>query len=517
MKDNNTKKQIRYGAVLSYLQMAISIVIGIVYTPVMIRKLGQSEYGLYATAASMISMLSILSLGFGSGYLKYFAKYKAKDDNDSIFRLNGLFVLVFTIIGIVALIIGLFLSFNLKIVYAEGLDDSEYEIAKILMILLTINLALSFPMSVFNTIISANERFIFQKVVEMGKTVLSPIFTIILLFCGMKSIAIVSVTLLMSIVVDCTNISYVLKKLKQKFLFKNFEKGIFKGLFIYTAFILINTITKQVNWNVDKVLLGRFQGTLIVAVYAVGSTLHTYYENFSTAVSSVFRARVHIIVNTTQKDSAEQKKSLTELFVKVGRVQFLILGLIATGLIFFGYDFIVKFWAGADYSDAYYVCLLLVLPASIALIQNIGIDVQRALDRHKFRSIAYLIMSICNIVMTIYLCKQYGAIGAAIGTAISVFIIDGVVMNIYYHVKCNLNVFVFWKSIMRLSLGMIPPCIFGYIINQILLSTNVWSYLLKILLYTIVYLISIWFLSVSKAEKSLFLNFVKRRKRNQED
>ena len=65
MSKNN---QLKIGTVLSYLQMGISVLISLVYTPMMIRLLGQNEYGLYQTVTSTISMLSLLSLGFNSGY-----------------------------------------------------------------------------------------------------------------------------------------------------------------------------------------------------------------------------------------------------------------------------------------------------------------------------------------------------------------------------------------------------------------------------------------------------------------
>ena len=58
--------QLKLGSVISYIQIAAGIVIGLIYTPWMIRLLGDSEYGLYHTAISTISMLSVLSLGFNS-------------------------------------------------------------------------------------------------------------------------------------------------------------------------------------------------------------------------------------------------------------------------------------------------------------------------------------------------------------------------------------------------------------------------------------------------------------------
>ena len=247
------------GSLLSYVQMGLSVVIQVVYTPVMIRLLGQSEYGLYNTVASTISFLSILSLGFNSGYIRYYSIYKKEEKNDKIANLNGLFLVIFSIIGIIGLLCGLFLSNNLKIVFADGLTQDEYSTAKVLMLLLTINLAISFPMSVFQNIISAHERFVFLKILGMIKTVLSPLITLPLLIMGFRSIAMVSVTVSLALIVDCIYLFYVLKVLKQKFMFRDIEKGIFKSLFAYTVFIALNTIIDQINWNIDKLLLGRFE------------------------------------------------------------------------------------------------------------------------------------------------------------------------------------------------------------------------------------------------------------------
>ena len=78
--------QIKIGSILSYLQIALNIIIGFTYTPIMIRLLGQSEYGLYNTVSSTISMLSILNLGFSSGYIRYYAKYKKENNENPIHR-----------------------------------------------------------------------------------------------------------------------------------------------------------------------------------------------------------------------------------------------------------------------------------------------------------------------------------------------------------------------------------------------------------------------------------------------
>ena len=513
MEDLNNKvkkNQLKIGSVLSYLQMGFGVIIGLIYTPFMIRLLGKSEYGLYNTVASTISMLSVLSLGFNSSYIRYYSIYKKDNKIECIYKLNGLFLLIFSTIGSIALVCGMFLSFHLDIVFDKGLTNEEYTTARILMLLLTVNLSVSFPMSVFSNIISAHERYIFLKLLGMAKTILSPLITLPLLLMGYRSIAIVVVTIAIALVTDLAYMYYVLFVLKNKFIFRNFEKGIFKSLFIYTSFIAINMIIDQINWNVDKLLLGRFKGTEVVAVYSVGFGLYHYYQMFSTAVSGVFSPRIHKVVNTTKHDTAVQRAELTNLFTKVGRIQFLILGLIASGIVFFGKFFIVGIWAGQGYEDSYYVALLLIIPASIALIQNLGIEIQRAENKHQFRSIAYLIMALVNLALSIILCQKYGAIGSAFGTAISLICANGVIMNIYYHKKCNINMIFFWKSILSQLAGLAVPLLFGVCMISLINVNSITKLIVCVIAYTIVYCISMWLLGMNNYEKDLVRKPIKK-------
>lgn len=496
--------QLKAGSLLSYLQMALGVVVGLVYTPTMIRLLGQSEYGLYNTVSSTISMLSVLSLGFNSSYIRYYSKYKMNNDKESIFRLNGLFLTIFGVIGAVALICGLFLSCNLEFVFAQGLTEEEYSLAKTLMILLTINLSIYFPMNVFSNIISAHERYVFLKLLGMIKTVASPLLSMLLLWMGYRSVAMVLVTLLVSILIDIAYFIYVVCFLKNKFVFKTVEKGLFRDLLIFTSFVAMNIIVDQINSNMGKVLLGRYNGTEMVAIYSVGFSLYHYYMMFSTAISGVFSPRIHKIINATRGYIDEQRTRLTELFTRVGRLQFLILALIATGIIFFGRPFIAL-WAGEGYEGSYVVAVLLIVSSTIALIQNLGIEVQRAQNNHKFRSIAYMIMACINLLLTVFLCPRYGAIGAAIGTAVSLVFANGLVMNIYYHKRCNINILFFWKNIGKLSKGLIIPLVAGFIGNFFIDYGKLIHMVLGMISYAFIYFVSMWFFGMNQYEKDLLM------------
>jgi O-antigen/teichoic acid export membrane protein len=260
----------------------------------------------------------------------------------------------------------------------------------------------------------------------------------------------------------------------------------------------MNLIVNQINWNVDRFLIGRFRGTVEVAIYSIAAQLNTYFLSLSTAMSGVYIPRVNEMIARKCTDW-----EITELFTRLGRLQFIVLGFILTALIFFGLAFITL-WAGKDYSNAYYMALLLIIPVTIPLIQNLGIEIQRAKNLHKFRSWVYLFIAFGNIFISIPLVKLYGGIGAALGTAIALFVGNVLVMNLYYHNKVGLNIIYFIKQISQLLPAMAFPALGGFFIMQYVDLLNVSNFILFALLYFILYSISLWLIGLNIYEKELF-------------
>lgn len=502
-------KQIKFGVILQYAQMALNILISLIYTPIMLRILGDSEYGIYSLASSIIAYLHLLSLGFGASYIRFYSKYKQSGDEEGVKKLNGLYMMVFSVIGIIALAVGLIFAFNVGIFFNDTYSANDLYIAKILMLFLSVNLAISFPASVFVSYITSQEKFIFQKLVNMGKTVLSPCLCIAVLFLGYGSIGMVIVTTVVSLIIDFFNIGYCFGKLKMRFSFRNPNFRLLKEIAFFSIFIAINQIIDQINWQTDKIILGKMINATAVATYAVAANINTMYISFSTAISGVFTPRIHKIVNDNVKTEEQKNKELTDLFVKVGRVQFLVLGLILTGFVFFG-QFFIKKWAGENYGDSYYIVLLLISPVTIPLCQNIGIEIQRAKNKHQFRSIVYLVMALLNVVISILFTFWWGYFGTALGTTISLLIANGLIMNIYYQKKLGINVNEFWKQILRVCIGLIIPVACGILLLLFVNYTEIWQFLLLILAYCIIYAVSVWFLSMNRYEKDLIIKPFKR-------
>lgn len=496
--------QLKAGAVLSYISMGLGYIISIIYTPIMLRLLGQSEYGLYNLVASVVSYLGLLSFGFGSAYVRYYSRYKVNNDEKNIAKLNGMFLTVFIIIGFIALFAGGILVINTELIFGEKLTVSELSTAKVLMAIMVFNLSLSFPASVFNSYITANEEYIFQKLLQMVKVVISPLVMLPVLLMGFKSIGMVVVTTILNITVEIANVAFCFKKLKMKFCFHKFDFALMKEMAVFSSYIFLNMIIDQINWNIDKFILGRFRGTVAVAVYGLAAQLNSYYLSLSTAISNVFTPRVNRMVA-----AKNDNKQLTCLFTRVGRIQFILLSLICSGFIFFGQPFI-SMWAGKNYVEAYPIALLLIVPVTIPLIQNLGIEIQKAKNMHQFRSWLYFFIAIGNLFVSIPLARVYGGVGAAAGTAASLLIGNGLIMNWYYHNKVGLDMRYFWKEISKFAKALLLPIAVGIVMYLFIDLYRIIAFLLCGSIYVTVFFISMWLFGMNQYEKDLIRRPVSR-------
>ena len=502
--------QLRAGAVLAYISLFVGNIVSILYTPIMIRMLGPSEYGTLNLALSTVSYLNLFSFGIGTSYMKYNSKYRAKGDKEGEYKLNGMYFLIFSAISIIVFIAGLIISFNVNYLFQHSLTPSEISRIKILMVILTINTSTTFLMTVFISNIGAYERFVFLKSVGIISTVIQPLILVPLLYLGYKSVAITLVNVALGFITFIIQIVYCYKKLDFKMIFKDLDKDVLKDILIFSSFMFINTITDQINSATDKFLLGMYSGTVAVAIYNVGAQFNNYYLSFSMAISNIFTPRVnHMVSNNVDN------KNINDLFVRIGRMQFIILALVYTGYIFFGQRF-VDYLSGAGYESAYYIGLILLTSIMIPSIQNIGLEILKAKDLHKTRSLVYFLIALGNICISIPLCKRYEGIGCAIGTLIAMFIGTGIFMNIYYQKVVKINIVRFWKEMAGFLPSLIIPIVAGIFITKYTHSVNLLTYLLLIILYSIIYLICMYNWGMNDYEKSLFKEitgkFIVRRK-----
>lgn len=503
---SSNKSQLKSGLILNYINIILGTLIPIFYTPVMLNILGQNEYGLYKLSSGVTSYLSLMSLGIGSAVTRYLIKANIEKGKEEEERVLGLFMIIFKVIAVLTFIIGMILTFNLEVFYGESLSVNEISRMKILVFLMVCQVTLSFLVSPYMAIVNAHEKFVFLQICNIITTSVVPIANLVALFMGFASIGMAVSSLSLSLIINIVYLTYVRKSIRIKAKFRNMPTYLIKEILIFSFWIFLSNVVNQLYNMTDTILIGAIPSlaTAGVAVYNVGTVFNNIVFQATTGISTLFAPKSQKLVFLGATST-----QLTDLAIRLGRIQCYIITLIVTGFIAFGKPFI-NLYAGAGYEDSYWVAILMMIPNTISLVQSVCLNIVVAENKHRFRSIVYLFIAIINVVGSWYMMKIMGVIGAALVTGIALIIGPGLLMNWYYWKKIKLEIGRFWKELSPIMIVPLIMCILTLLLSKMIDFYCLPIMFIGIVSYTLIYCLMQWKLNFNNFEKSLILSPIKK-------
>lgn len=494
--------QIKAGAILNYISLGVYNLVGLFYTPYMLAMMGKSEYGLYSIVASVIAYLTLMDLGLSDAVIRYSIKYRKEGLYNKLSELYGMFTYIYIFIGTFVAFLGLLLALNVDTLFGATMSLVELSRARVMLFLMACNLALSFYFCIYGSIIVANEKFVFQKLLQILRILLNTGVMIVLLHYGYKAVAMIVTQTVINIFIIILNVYYCRCKLCVKVTFRKVNRSVLKEILTFSFWVFFFMIIERVYWSSGQFVLGTTVGTAAVAVFSVAITLEHMYMGMSNSISSVLLPRITTISTDKNSDVA-----LSDIFISVGRIQFFILALIFCGFVVFGRTFL-DIWAGPTYSETYVITLILFFAHTIPLIQSTGISILKARNQLKECSIIYACCAIVCILSEFYLSKKYGATGCAIAIAFSMVIGQVILLNIFYSRKQHINVKKFWLNILEMSWVPILCTIMGLVFIRYIDLHNIIHLLLGILVFCMVYIVLSWRFTLTESEHRLLTSFI---------
>jgi len=490
------KSQIKSGVILSYLIIFANTLVGLLLTPFLLRKLGQSNYGLYTLIASFSGYMMLMDFGTTTTTVRYIAKYRAENRQTEVENLVGSILSFYMLVGVLIILIGSILFVNLETIFYSSIAQAQLYEAKIMFVFVIINSALVMLMHALPAIIRAYEKFTFSKSIELIRIILRMILIYVFITLGYSALAIIIIDTILNLLLAICRLVYINKVLSIKLRFRKIEKSFIREIGQFSFFVFLASIVNQVNVRADQIILGIVSSTEEIAISGVSMKLNQYYNQIATAISGVFLPKITKMV--TLKSPIKQ---IEDFLIRIGKLQGKLLILIIIGFISVGEQFIL-IWAGPDYKSAYYIVLILMISNLASYTQGSLLLLTQAMNKHKKRNIIYLIVTAFNIIISIPLAKHYGAIGAAAGTGFSMFIGFYIIMQIYYHKETGVNMFRFlYETIIKLLPSAVVTLLFAWGVSLVL-DNNIYTMILQVIIITLIYIIMIALTDLTEYEKN---------------
>ena len=177
-------------------------------------------------------------------------------------KLNGMFLVTLSLLGLVLLALGFFLAAHPQMVFGTKWAPEELALGAKLLRIMTVNAALSFPFSVFESHVNIHERYLFLKAVTMAKSVLSPLISIPLLLLGFRSPAIATLSLVLTIVCGLAYMFYCLTVLKMPMSFRTYDLPLMKNMMGFTFYIFLAVVVDQLNYGIGTLMTTWIHGAV---------------------------------------------------------------------------------------------------------------------------------------------------------------------------------------------------------------------------------------------------------------
>lgn len=495
-----SSRQIKRGAILSYVSIAINIIAGLLYTPWMIQQIGQDNYGLYTLATSLISMF-LIDFGLSAAVSRFVSRYNAESDQDSVNNVLGLTYKIYLLIDFVILFVLIIVYLNLELIFHK-LTPNELLVFRNVYIISAAFSILSFPFTILNGILTSYEKFAELKICDIFNRISSVLFIAFALLNEYGLYALVTANAISGIATILFKLIIIKRKTSVKANLNYKSKAMVRDIFSFSIWSAIVSIAQRFIFNITPSILGAVSGAVSIAVFGIASSLEGYVYTIASAINGLFLPKVTRIVI---KENASA--NLLKLMIKIGRIQLSIIAIITIGFISIGKDFVIL-WVGEEYILTYYNAILLIIPSLFYLPQQIGNTAIVALNKVKLQAYVFMIMSITNILLSVVLSYLLGSIGASLSICIS-YLIRSIGMNLIYYKSLKINMFKFYKECyLRLFLPLLLTLAVGLSLNFIFQSISWFNLLLKGSIIVGTYLLVMWIKGSNEYEKGLIKDTV---------
>jgi len=382
------------------------VVVSLFTTPYIVHKLNTDIYGIYVLAISLMGMLSFLDLGFGQGIIKFVSHYKAKKDFRKINEIVNTSLLINIAMGLLGgLIIFLLSDFLSKKVFKVKSEQIELAINSFKIV--SVGFVLNLISSTFSNIPKALQRYDISVKVQNIVWFLSVISSVIVLYLGYGLVEMLTFYVIFQFLGLISYLWFSKKLIPDLKLSLKFKKDIFKEIFSFSIFTAINSITGNIVFRVDKMIIAYFLGTSAVTYYQIPFTIAQMANGF---VSSVIQ---HLFPAVSFLNSIGDRDKLNKMYVKTTKYVIAFSLIVFFGLVLFGKPFL-KIWIGKEISEISYPLLVIISFVFFFIsISSVGYYFYNGLGLSKINMISSFVGAIAYVVSAIILIPAFKLKGAA--------------------------------------------------------------------------------------------------------
>lgn len=497
-------KTIITGVVWTIIQNIVSILYGIVSVPFLINYFGKEEYGLIGLAISINVYVQLLDMGMTNSNIKFFSEFIEKKENRKVQSLFSLSTFLYVLIGIINTIVLFGFSFFTESFFK--VDPDQAIVLRNLLWILALNATFSWISTCFDEFIRANELVSWIKLrITLLKCLQFVVLLSTMIFHFSIELYFLLFTFTSTMILPWSMVKAkeIMPSLKVK---PAFNKEIFKQVFAYAVGVFSFGIFQFLAFNFRPLFLGNISGPGAVAEFSVMMTI----ASVVTLLSSSF---LQVLLPTVTRMVVSNDRKGVEFIACKGTKYVTILITLVIAVLIVNMNDLILLYVGNQFLQIsnWMIIWLLTLLLSHRNVMSSFVFTQNTLTSVAIMGAVAMIVAIMSYILFI---PRYAVGGVVIG-----FTLHEIIHTLFYYLYfmpkyLKLNTYlIFRESVLPIWLcfAILITMFFlfsSYIHMQSLIKITITS-----VIFTIVYIFSVWKVVLKNDDKKLIYNLLYNRKK----
>ena len=399
-------------ATYGIIEFAWPIIPSLIVTPLLVRGLGDSAFGVLSIMAVAIGFLGLLDLGIGGAAVRTIAQHVEREDLDSAARVLGTAVTTYFLIGIVGGV-GLALAVPLLVSTVLSVPVELQQSARLAFYVSAAGFPISLALGAFAAVPKALQRFDMSTRVTLVFATIGPVVTLAMVWGGFGLPGIAIASFFLNLIGGVVYFLVSRRLLRGAPIRLGIDPALLRGLASFAGWYLVASFGVTILYQLDKILVGSFLGVAAITYYVVPGNLANRIQGFmGSATLVVFPVSAAL---SARGDTA----LLTRLYRDGTRLTFLLAAAVGVPMALFAEPFL-RFWMGADFAAHSAVVMVLLVGTYVLLgLAGIAWGVSFGLGRARINAVFALFMGAVDIGLFLVLVGPYQIVGAAAAYLIS--------------------------------------------------------------------------------------------------
>ncbi len=389
---------------------AFSLVVSFFLTPFIVSRLGDSGYGLWTLLVSLTGYLGLADIGVRSAVTRYVAKFRVEASHEDAGRIVSSALVVF--IGAAALVLVASMALAFLVVDHFRIPADERGTARLVLVLIGVNVAIALVSGVFGGVIAGLQRFDVINLVEMGITALRAVIIVAALGTGggLATLAVIHLVLgLARGLADVLLSRRLYPEMRVRFL--DPDHASLRLIFSYGLYAFLVHVSAQLIYHTDSVVIGLFLPVSSITFFAIASML----VRQAGALAAGIRFTLAPLASSLE---ATHSPALSRVALDAARYCTAVMLPAYVTFLLRGHSFI-GLWMGEEYASTSGDVLAVLTLGSVfgAGPGALGVMVL-GIGRHRMLAFALLAEALGNLLLSVLLVRPFGVVGVAWGTTI---------------------------------------------------------------------------------------------------